>query len=83
MIVNGRIGGLVTKESGAGADAEAARGKGDVGAFSPVALLPRRALRGISMLRNWHQLIVSYPRPVFGLWAGGGRPRAGGSVPMA
>lgn len=55
------------------------------GSFLPrEALLPRRALRGISMLPNWHQLIVSYPGPVFfGLWAGGGRLRAGGSVPMA
>lgn len=32
-----------------------------MGAFSPPALLPRRALRGISMLYNWHQLIASYP----------------------
>lgn len=35
-------------------------------AFCPPALLPRRALRGISMLYNWHQLIASYPGPFAG-----------------
>lgn len=73
----------MAEELGAGADDEKAREKRNTGAFSPSALLPRRALRGISMLRNWHQLIASNPSLVRLLWPGGGRPCAGGSVPTA
>lgn len=73
----------MTEDLGAGADDENAREKRNAGACSPSALLPRRALRGISMLRNWHQLIASYPSLVCRLWPGGGRPCAGGSVPTA
>lgn len=56
-----------------------------MGVSSPPALPPRRALRGISMLCHWHQLMAGslaswLPCPMCGLWAGGGRPRAGGSV---
>lgn len=73
----------MTEELGAGADDEKAGEKQNAGVFSPSAPLPRRALRGISMLCNWHQLTASYPSLVCRLWPGGGRPCAGGSVPTA
>lgn len=58
------------------------RGDRNVDAFPPGSP-PRRALRGISMLYSWHRPVVGFlvvPAWSAGLWAGAGRPHAGGSV---
>lgn len=59
---------------------------GNMDAFPPNSL-PGRALRGISMFYSWHRPVAGFLRYQWflpglraGLWAGGVRPLAGGSV---